>query len=71
MDIANPSLGYASYGTDVNGTLKAGVNGLVSLGDNGVAILEFAKPIKNGAGPDFAVFENAFDLGTNQFLELA
>ncbi|WP_018343075.1 DUF4465 domain-containing protein [Cytophaga aurantiaca] len=71
LDIANPGLGYASYGKDVNGTLKAGVNGLVSLGDNGVAILEFAKPIKNGAGPDFAVFENAFDLGTNQFLELA
>jgi hypothetical protein len=71
LDIANPGLGYASYGTDVNGTLKAGVNGLVSLGDNGVAILEFEKPIKNGEGPDFAVFENGFDLGTNQFLELA
>ncbi|HSY62933.1 MAG TPA: DUF4465 domain-containing protein [Cytophaga sp.] len=71
LDVANPGLGYASYGTDVNGTLKAGVNGLVSLGDNGVAILEFEKPIKNGAGPDFAVFENAFNIGTNQFLELA
>jgi hypothetical protein len=71
MDIANPSLGYASFGTDVNGTLKAGVNGLVSLGDNGVAVIEFAKPIKNGAGPDFAVFENGFNSLTNQFLELA
>lgn len=71
LDIANPNLGYASYGTDVNGTLKAGVNGLVSLGDNGVAVIEFTNPIKNGTGPDFAVFENAFNLGTNQFLELA
>lgn len=70
MDIANPSLGYASYGTDVNGTLKAGLNGVVSLGDNGVAIIEFAKPIKNAVGPDFAVFENGFNIGTNQFLEL-
>lgn len=71
LDIANPSLGYASFGTDVNGTLKADGTGLVSLGDKGVAIIEFEKPIKNGAGPDFAVFENAFNIGTNQFLELA
>jgi len=71
MDIANPGLGYASVGIDENGTLKAGVNGIVSLGDNGVAIIEFSKPIKNGTGPDFAVFENAFNIGTNQFLELA
>jgi hypothetical protein len=71
MDIADPGLGYASAGTNENGTLKAGVNGIVSLGDAGVAIIEFPKPIKNGTGPDFAVFENAFDVGTNQFLELA
>lgn len=71
LDIANPGLGYASVGIDENGTLKAGVNGVVSLGDNGVAIIEFSKPIKNDAGPDFAVFENAFNIGTNQFLELA
>ena len=70
-DIANPGLGYADFGTDVDGTLKAGENGLVSLGDSGVAVVQFAKPITNGAGPDFAVFENGFNSGTNQFLELA
>ncbi|MGN6647668.1 MAG: DUF4465 domain-containing protein [Cytophaga sp.] len=61
----------ASVGADTDGTLKAGANGVVSLGDNGTAILEFPAPVKNGAGPDFAVFENGFDIGTNQFLELA
>ena len=61
----------ASAGTDENGTLKAGVNATVSLGDNGFAVLEFPYPIMNGEGPDFAVFENGFDSGINQFLELA
>lgn len=41
---------------------------VVSLGDGGVATLTFAKPIANGAGPDFAVFENSF---LPDFLELA
>jgi len=41
---------------------------VVSLGDRGSALLTFDTPIVNGAGPDFAVFENAF--GDN-FLELA
>jgi len=61
----------ASVGTETEGTLKAGVNGVVSLGDKGVAVLEFPVPIKNGEGPDFAVFENGFNVGANQFLELA
>ena len=39
----------------------------VSLGDGGRATLWFDRPIANGPGPDFAVFENSFD-GT--FLEL-
>jgi hypothetical protein len=38
------------------------------LGDAGIAILQFSTPIINGNGPDFAVFENAFN---NTFLELA
>jgi hypothetical protein len=71
QNIDNQSLGFASVGADENGTLKAGVNGVVSLGDAGVAILEFAVPIKNGVGADFAVFENGFDVGLNQYLELA
>ncbi len=41
---------------------------VVSLGDSGVAVLEFDPPIRDGEGPDLAVFENAFD---DHFLELA
>ena len=41
---------------------------VVSLGDGGSATLTFEHPIRNGAGPDFAVFENSFD---DYFLELA
>jgi hypothetical protein len=41
---------------------------VVSLGDQGSAILGFDPPIENHAGPDFAVFENSFG---DLFLELA
>lgn len=41
---------------------------VVSLGDSGIAILTFAKPITNGPGYDFAVFENGL---ADDFLELA
>lgn len=41
---------------------------IVSLGDGGVATLTFQRPIFNGEGPDFAVFENSF---LPDFLELA
>jgi hypothetical protein len=41
---------------------------IVSLGDSGQITLTFAKPIANGAGADFAVFENSF---SDTFLELA
>ena len=68
QDIASPSGGYASVGNDTNGTKKANVNPVVSLGDGGIAILTFQLPITNGPGFDFAVFENAFN---DAFLELA
>lgn len=68
QDMANTGLGYATLGADTNGTGKAGNNPVVSLGDGGTAVLTFQPPINNGPGPDFAVFENAFD---NAFLELA
>lgn len=73
MDIAQPSLGYANSG---DSTLATGVadNMVVSLGDSGVATLSFAQPITNGAGADFAVFENGFLNAANNeeaFLELA
>jgi hypothetical protein len=41
---------------------------VVSLGDGGSATIQFASPIADIPGPDFAVFENAFN---NSFLELA
>lgn len=68
QDIATPSLGYASAGDDTLMLGKAGDNGTVSLGDGGSVVALFDYPIRNGAGFDFAVFENAFD---DRFLELA
>ena len=41
---------------------------VVSLGDAGMATLTFNRPIINGPGFDFAVFENSF---SDNFLELA
>ena len=41
---------------------------VVSLGDGGSATLTFERPIKNGDGYDFAVYENSFN---DSFLELA
>lgn len=41
---------------------------VVSLGDGGSIVLTFAAPIANGAGADFAVFENSF---ADNFLEVA
>jgi hypothetical protein len=68
QDIANTGMGYVTVGADTNGTKKAAVNSVVSLGDGGTAILTFPQPIINGLGVDFAVFENSFD---DAFLELA
>ena len=72
LDIANPSLGYASAG---DSTLAIGPadDQTVSLGDSGVADLTFEFPIYNGDGADFAVFENGFLNPANDsqaFLEL-
>ena len=58
---------YASYGTD-NDVVGKPNGQLVSLGDGGVALLEFNPPIANGDSWDFAVFENALN---DTFLELA
>jgi len=74
QNIANPSLGLASFGTPGNalGPSDAATNfsGVVSLGDGGQITLGFDKPIRNGTGPDFAVFENGFASGSLAFLEL-
>jgi len=68
QNIANPSLGNVNVGDEFSATGVAGSNGIVSLGDGGIATLTFSEPIANGPGPDFAVFENSFD---DIFLELA
>jgi hypothetical protein len=67
MNIADTTLGRAQVGdeTFVPGPAS---NGVVSLGDGGMATVTFHYPISNGPGFDFAVFENAFD---DRFLELA
>jgi len=73
-NISNLGLGNASYGTgnsalgSVQGDGEDDVYGVVSLGDGGSITLTFDQPIANGAGWDFAVFENGF---SDTFLELA
>ncbi len=67
IDISDPSQGVASFGTDADGVGYAD-GAVVSLGDSGVAIVEFPFPIYDGPGDDFAVFENSF---SDNFLELA
>lgn len=72
INIANPNAqdqgsNFASYGQDADAIgIADGV--VVSLGDRGSAILTFEKPIANGPGFDFAVFENSF---SDTFLEIA
>jgi hypothetical protein len=68
QDISNTGLGYASTGDSSMAVGIAGNGSVVSLGDGGYAILMFDAPIFNGAGPDFAVFENGY---SDTFLELA
>ena len=72
---AFPENGFVDYGVDENATgIPDGNEGVVSLGDDGYAVLSFNVPIVNGQGPDFAVFENGFrqnDTTELAFLELA
>lgn len=69
QDIANPVV-LASYGDPQNavGPASNSTTEVVSLGDNGSAVLSFSTPIMNGVGYDFAVFENSLN---DIFLELA
>lgn len=59
----NQALGPAEMGDGVNGSTN-----VVSLGDGGSITLTFPLPITDAPGPDFAVFENAFQ---EDFLEFA
>ena len=71
QNITNPTGPLASYGEEANVLGPATENNttdVVSLGDGGSVVVTFERPIRNGEGPDFAVFENSFD---DSFLELA
>ena len=73
VNISNSSLGIATHGSaaDALGPADADAGDpfpVVSLGDGGSIVLTFSRPIMNGTGADFAVFENGI---TDQFLELA
>jgi hypothetical protein len=75
QDISNPASPLASYGspTDALGSASGSTTAhLVSLGDGGSITLGFSQAITNGAGADFAVFENGFLSGGAglAFLEL-
>jgi hypothetical protein len=66
------------YGAEVEATWKTPAKAygkatadpydIVCLGNGGTITMTFPRPIRNGEGPDFAVFENAISAG---FLELA
>lgn len=60
----------ASYGdsTAALGAAEGTSTEVVSLGDAGEIVLGFLYPIKNGFGPDFAIFENSFN---HDYLEFA
>ena len=70
QNIANPGGPLASFGTGAN-ALGTQDGTLVSLGDGGSITLAFASGIANGAGADFAVFENGFASGGGVYAELA
>lgn len=73
INIADTALGKTSFGADAS-TIGIANGETVSLGDGGSAVLTFEYSIKNGAGPDFAIFENGFlDIldSSMAFLELA
>ena len=69
QDIAAPAGPLASFGSPAaaTGSAEGDSFDVVSLGDGGSITLSFAKPIANGPGADFAVFENSF---SDTFLEL-
>lgn len=83
INIADTTQTYTERGITSNKAFQGSIenvigkaNGLfLSLGDGGHIILEFGKPITNGPGPDFAVFENIIFTPPNQpylgFVELA
>jgi len=71
QDISDTLLGKVSVG-DSSSIIGVAGNGILSLGDAGMATVSFPNLISNGPGPDFVVFENGFKFGNDSvFLELA
>ena len=71
QNIATEGSPLVSFGTSldpIGPSSESTTNGVVSLGDGGMAVMTFDTPISNGPGYDFAVFENALN---HTFLELA
>ncbi len=67
-NISTPDSGFVDVGSAESACGRAKENGVVSLGDSGIAIVQFFNAIIDGPGFDFAIFENAFN---DTFLELA
>lgn len=69
QNISDPQATEVTHGneSDAIGAASENVMTVVSLGDGGSATLTFGKPITNGDGYDFAVFENSLN---DTFLEL-
>jgi hypothetical protein len=59
LDIADKPLGQPTMGNEASVTGMPDAN-VLSLGDSGIAVVTFPHTIKNGDGPDFAIFENGF-----------
>jgi hypothetical protein len=71
QNISDTLIGKVTVG-DSSSIIGAAGNGILSLGDGGMATLGFPNLINNGPGPDFVVFENGFKFGNDSvFLELA
>jgi hypothetical protein len=72
-DIDNPELGPASFGLPEATLGPPSPDGLdvYSLGDGGFVTLYFENGIGNGAGDDFAVYENGFYSPGGLFAEFA
>lgn len=68
QQITDTSLGKVTVGDSSMALGPALSKGVVSLGDGGMATLEFGASLFDGPGPDLLVFENSF---LDNFLELA
>lgn len=58
-NMADTTLGKTTGGSGSSSSGAPDLN-VLSLGDSGSAVMELTDPVRNGPGPDFAVFENGF-----------